>query len=75
MNYLQCFGMPAVAVDELCVDAEILQQVINGTYTHIYGSPECFLSSKSWWDIFSHIDFTSKLVGVAIDEAHCIVQW
>ena len=32
VNYLQCFGMPAVAVDELCVDAEILQQVINGTY-------------------------------------------
>ena len=50
VNYLQRFGVPAVAVvDELCADAEILlQQVINGTYTHIYGSPECFLSSKSW---------------------------
>lgn len=76
VNYLQHLGIPALAiVDELSADAEIIQQVINGTYTHVYGSPECFLSSKAWRGIFSHSDFTSKLVGVAIDEAHCIVQW
>ena len=44
-------------------------------YTLVYGSPECFLSSKAWRDILSDTDFTAKLVGVAIDEAHCIVQW
>ena len=76
IRYLGNFGIPAVAVtDELISDPEILQQVKNGTYTLVYGSPECFLSSKAWRDILSDTDFTAKLVGVAIDEAHCIVQW
>ena len=76
VNYLLNLGIPAIAiVDELNTDPEILQQVKNGTYTHVYGSPECFLSCKAWRDIFSDSDFTSKLIGVAIDEAHCIVQW
>ncbi|CAB3987147.1 mediator of RNA polymerase II transcription subunit 34-like [Paramuricea clavata] len=76
VNYLLDRGIPAVAiVDELSADPEIIQQVKNGTYTLVYGSPECFLSSKTWRDIFSDTDFTSKLIGVAIDEAHCIVHW
>ena len=76
VNYLLDRGIPAVAiVDELSADPEIIQQVKNGTYSLVYGSPECFLSSKMWRDIFSDTDFTSKLIGVAIDEAHCIVHW
>ena len=76
VNYLQNLCIPAVAiVDELCSDPEIIQQVKNGTFTHVYGSPECFLASETWREIFCDADFTSKLVGVAVDEAHCIVQW
>ncbi len=76
VNYLLDRCIPAVAiVDELSADPESIQQVKNGTYTLVYGSPECFLSSKTWIDIFSDTDFTSKLIGVAIDEAHCIVHW
>lgn len=48
VRYLENLGIPAVAVtDELTSDPEILQQVENGTYTLVYGSPECFLSSKA----------------------------
>ena len=47
VRYLGNFGIPAVAVtDERILDPEILQ-VKNGTYTLVYGSPECFLSLKA----------------------------
>ncbi len=70
VNYLQNLCIPAVAiVDELCSDPEIIQQVKNGTFAHVYGSPECFLASETWREIFCDADFTSKLVRVAVDEA------
>ena len=67
---------PAVTiVDEAPDDAEILQHVINGGYTHVFGSPECLLASPAWRDIFLSPLFCETLTGVAIDEAHCVVQW
>ena len=47
--------------------------VINGVYTHVYISPECFLGI--FRDIFVAPEFCETLVGVAVDEAHCVVQW
>ena len=76
VEYLQQLGIPSVAiVDEVCSDPDIIQMVKNGVYNLVYCSPECFLASETWGGIFSDKDFTSKLVGVAIDEAHWIVQW
>ena len=73
VNYLQNHYFPAIAVvDEVSEDPEYIQQIMNGLYTHIYGSPECqLLASKTWRDIFSCPTFCERI----IDEAHCIVQW
>ncbi|XP_028413102.1 uncharacterized protein LOC114535962 [Dendronephthya gigantea] len=63
VEYLQNLGIPSVAVvDELCSDPDTIQQVKNGAYTVVYGSPECFLSSETWRDIFSDTESTSKVV-------------
>lgn len=76
VNYLLNLSIPAIAiVAELRGDPEMIQQVINGNITHVYSSPECLLSSKVRRNIFSNTDFTSKLIGIAVDEVHCIVQW
>ena len=76
VNYLQNLCLPAIAVvDEVSEDPEFIQQIMNGVYTHVYGSPECLLASKTWRDLFSCTTFCERLIGVAIDEAHCIVQW
>ena len=40
-------GIPAVAISN-DTDAEIIQQVINGTFSIVFGSPECFLSTATW---------------------------
>ena len=74
--YLQNLCLPAIAVvDEVSEDPEFIQQIMNGVYTHVYGSPECLLASKTWRDLFSCTTFCERLIGVAIDEANCTVQW
>ncbi len=61
-------------VNEVSEDPEFIQQIMNGVYTHVYGSPECLLASKTWRDLFSCPIFCERLIRVAIDEAHCIAQ-
>ena len=74
VEYLCNLGIPAIAiVDDN--DPEIIQQVIDGYYLVVYCSPECVLSTSTWRGIFGASTFREKLIGVAIDEAHCITQW
>ena len=76
VNYLKNLYFPAIAVvDEVSENPKYIQQIMNGLYTHIYGSPECLLASKTWRDLFSCPTFCERIIGVTIDEAHCIVQW
>jgi superfamily II DNA helicase RecQ len=42
---LNKLNIPAVCVTDTHDDC-LIQKIINGEFTHIYGSPECFLSSK-----------------------------
>ena len=72
--YLNNIGMPAIAITDV-EDPELIQQVLNGNYLVVFGSPECLLSTAVWRGIFKCQSFTEMLLGVAIDEAHCIVQW
>ena len=74
VEYLQSIGISAIAISD-DENPDIVQRVMNGTFNVIYGSPECLLSVSIWRSIFQCQTFTEMLVGVAIDEAHCIVQW
>ena len=67
-------GVPAIAITEE-EDVEIIQQVMNGNYVLVYGSPEFLLSTESWRSIFNCQGFKEMLIGGAIDEAHCRTQW
>ena len=47
INDLQNHYFPAIAVvDKVSEDPEYIQQIMNGLYTHIYGSPKCLLALK-----------------------------
>ena len=74
VNYLNGLGLKAVALTEDSEDS-IIERVIDGEYSHVYGSPESFLSKDAWRDVFSTSSFRTHLIGVAIDEAHCISHW
>ncbi|XP_068756381.1 ATP-dependent DNA helicase RecQ-like [Montipora capricornis] len=74
VNYLNGLGLKAIALTEDSADG-IVERVMNGEYLRVYGSPESFLAQDTWRDIFSCNTFKTHLVGVAIDEAHCISHW
>ena len=74
VSFLNNIGVPAIAIGDE-EDPEIIQQVINGNYIIVFGSPECMLSTPTWRGIFNTQSFKELLIGVAIDEAHCITQW
>ncbi|KDQ11991.1 hypothetical protein BOTBODRAFT_83150, partial [Botryobasidium botryosum FD-172 SS1] len=51
------------------------QDVRVGKYQIILMSPEMALNNESVRKTFLHPPFVKKVVGVFIDEAHCISQW
>ena len=74
IRHVNNMGVPAIAITDE-EDVKIIQQVMNGNYVLVNGSPECLLSTESWRSIFDCQSFKEMLIGVAIDEAHCITQW
>lgn len=74
VQYLNSLGLKAIALSEQSDDS-ILERVMNGEFSHVYGSPESFLATDMWRDVFNATTFKTRLVGVAIDEAHCISHW
>lgn len=73
VNYLNSLNISTTSVTEEHNDKTVVD-IIDGKYTHVYGSLECFLST-TWRGLFSSKKFRSPLVCVAVDEAHCISQW
>jgi len=74
VQYLNDLGLKAIALTEDSED-DIIEQVMKGEYSHVYGSPESFLSEDAWRAVFSTSSFKAHLIAVAIDEAHCISHW
>jgi hypothetical protein len=64
--YLNNLCIPAIAItnDD---DPEIMQQVLNGYYIVVFGSPECLLSTSTWRGLFMS-ELKEMIIGVAIDE-------
>ena len=44
MQYLNSICIPAIAITDV-EDPEIIQQVLNGNFLVVFGSPECLLST------------------------------
>ena len=72
--YQNSLGISAICITDE-VNDHAIQDVIEGKYSHVYTSPECLLATSTWRGLFVSKVFLENLVGVAIDEAHCISQW
>ncbi|KAI8496736.1 Sushi, von Willebrand factor type A, EGF and pentraxin [Branchiostoma belcheri] len=72
---LQQGGIKAAYVGETQEDADIKRGVIEGKYSLVFVSPEAILNSKSWRGMLTNKTYREHLVGVAVDEAHCITSW
>ena len=74
VSYLNSLGTRACCITDECKET-VIEDVIQGSYSHVYGSPECLLATKTWRGVFTSKTFLANLIGVAVDEAHCIHEW
>ena len=72
--YLQYLGINVASIyaDQ---DPKILEDVENGTYSHVYASPESMLSVQRWRSMIQPPTFQEHCLLVSVNEAHCISQW
>ena len=67
-------GINAACISDEC-EENLVQEVMRGKYSHVFASPECLLATEKWRAICASKVFLRKLIGVAVDEAHCVEQW
>ena len=65
-------GLKAIAVTADSTDDITFMK---GKYQYILTTPEILLCSKNWSGVFCSTSFQERLVGVIIDEAHCVKKW
>ena len=67
----RCSNVNASCVTCSLINESSLLELI----THLYGKPEAVLGSKMGHILLSDARFSSRVVALALDEAHCIVKW
>ena len=71
VHFLYSLGLKAIVLTEQA-DHSILKRVMNGKYSHVYGSPKSFFATDTYRNVFNVTRFKTCLVRVAIDDALCI---
>ena len=67
-------GLNAALIGSALVDVETKNQIINGQFQIVFNSPEAEMS-KFWRNVLTSKIYKENLMGIAINEAHCIDQW
>ena len=72
VNQLEKQGISAVSLSETSVHDD---KLISGHYTFVYPSPESLLSNEAVRELIGSKVYKERVVGVVVDEAHCISHW
>ena len=65
----------AINITKLTFNADKARKIENGDYNFVYLSPEIFLNSKMWEDVYFSKKFQNRLALIVVDKAHIIYQW
>ena len=60
---------------KLMILTKTIKDIKKGYYEILLISPESLLTSKDWRDILQSPVYKEQLVGVVVDEAHCVKKW
>ncbi|RDX41374.1 P-loop containing nucleoside triphosphate hydrolase protein [Lentinus brumalis] len=72
----QKMGLTAIALNGETHTPEVMKDIAKGTYSVIIVGPKLLTGDKSELrDLLSQPRFQKKVMGLVIDEAHCICQW
>ena len=70
---LQEFGIPSICLNNTINDKYLLKnEIMHNKYRVVFITPEYLIYSK---DYIKELDELGDLLGVFIDESHCISQW
>ena len=72
VNQLKNHGISAVSLSESSVKDD---KLISGHYSIVYSSPESLLSNEVVRELIGSKVYKERVVGVVVDEAHCISHW
>ncbi len=67
-------GARAVFVGDCLEDGDIAS-VCEGAYQIVYLSPEVLLENEQWREMLLNSVYAKYLIGLIIDEAHCVKKW
>ena len=68
-------GIKSGFVGELQKDKGVQQKVLNGMLDLVYISPENIINNPRYRNMLQTPSYRERLVGVAVDEAHCVKTW
>ena len=54
-------------------DPDSLKKITDGKYSLVFISPELFVGK--WRRILETKVYQEKLIGIVVDEAHCVLKW
>ena len=54
---------------------EVKENVVAGKFRFVYISPESILGVQRFRDMLLTLPYQERLVGIVVDEAHCVSQW
>ena len=70
---LNALSAKAVYVGDLM--SEDRESVCAGDYQFVFMSPESLLTDLEWREMLLNSTYERNLVGLIVDEAHCVKQW
>ena len=53
----------------------VKREIKNGNFQVVFTSPECLFLSMKWKNMLLSNVYQQSLIGVVVDEAHCIKKW
>ena len=68
-------GINMEFVDEAQEDKKAIEAVLNGKVQLVYISPENLLENRRYRNMLRSTVYQEKMIGLVVDEAHCIKLW
>ena len=63
------------AVNAGMADDELAEAVCSGDFQLVFLSPESLFTDDRWRDMLQSAVYQKRLVGLVVDEAHCVKKW
>ncbi|KAA1077464.1 hypothetical protein PGT21_009170 [Puccinia graminis f. sp. tritici] len=68
-------GFTAINLTQMKFDKKVASKIIDGAFNFVYLSPEVFLNSSLFREVYYDAVFQSRLATIVIDEAQMIYSW